>query len=153
MCGILGSFVKATDGVPAFDARSKGFLAIKPRGPDGHDSKHFQCLGYSVFLAHSRLSIIELSMGPAGGSAAAPRRPVGLSAPAAIPKFCSRRGRNGVWMHCHVLTACLPLPRSIRLQASYGWCAIVLASSLLCGGICRTVGSRFLLRWLESPGR
>lgn len=61
MCGILGSIVKATDGVPAIDARSNGFLAIKRRGPDGHDSKQFQCLGYSVFLAHSRLSIIELS--------------------------------------------------------------------------------------------
>src|SRR5437667_9910428 len=61
MCGILGVIVKAVDGVPVFDVRSHEFLAIKPRGPDGHDSKQFKCLGYSVFLAHSRLSIIELS--------------------------------------------------------------------------------------------
>src|SRR4051812_25756432 len=61
MCGIFGQLIKSSTGAHGLNALSKGFLAIKPRGPDGHGLEHFHCRGHSVSLAHARLSIIELS--------------------------------------------------------------------------------------------
>lgn len=61
MCGIFGQIFKSSNSAHGFNTSSKGFLSVKSRGPDGYGLEHFHCHGHSVSLAHTRLSIIELS--------------------------------------------------------------------------------------------
>jgi asparagine synthase (glutamine-hydrolysing) len=61
MCGILGRTGRASTAPNRLDASSDEFIAIGRRGPDSNGFNTFHCHGHVVTLAHSRLSIIDLS--------------------------------------------------------------------------------------------
>lgn len=61
MCGIAGKISRGSAESDLLDPHSLAFRAIRSRGPDSYGSKSFACGGYTAALAHSRLSIIDLS--------------------------------------------------------------------------------------------
>lgn len=61
MCGIAGKIARGSIEPDLLDPDSLASRAIRARGPDNCGSKAFHCYGYTVALAHSRLSIIDLS--------------------------------------------------------------------------------------------
>lgn len=61
MCGVAGRIDKMSDRLEPLSATSKEFRAIERRGPDRQHIRSFDCSGHHVSLAHSRLSVIDLS--------------------------------------------------------------------------------------------
>jgi asparagine synthase (glutamine-hydrolysing) len=62
MCGVLGLIRPIRlDTQASNEFISLGLEAISPRGPDGSAVVHDHCADFEVILAHSRLSIIDLS--------------------------------------------------------------------------------------------
>ncbi|HJV81842.1 asparagine synthase (glutamine-hydrolyzing) [Noviherbaspirillum sp.] len=59
MCGIAGKIRKGA--ARADEMLSADLPAILRRGPDSRDAKAFACRGHTIGLAHSRLSVIDLS--------------------------------------------------------------------------------------------
>jgi len=59
VCGILGEIRRGTRA--NHGAMSRLYASIARRGPDHGASRYFSCRGHVVSMAHSRLSIIDLS--------------------------------------------------------------------------------------------
>ncbi|HJV84453.1 MAG TPA: asparagine synthase (glutamine-hydrolyzing) [Noviherbaspirillum sp.] len=59
MCGIAGTIRKGAG--RADEMLSEHLPAILRRGPDAHGVKTFDCRGHTIGLAHTRLSVIDLS--------------------------------------------------------------------------------------------
>jgi asparagine synthase (glutamine-hydrolysing) len=61
MCGIWGLIHRGAADSGMFDSMAAAFSFIEARGPDARGFKHGASFGSTVLLAHSRLSIIDLS--------------------------------------------------------------------------------------------
>lgn len=59
MCGLLGGIRRGSQA--GADVALRHYASIARRGPDHGSSKAFACRGWQVALAHSRLSVIDLS--------------------------------------------------------------------------------------------